>query len=326
MAANFPTSLPSLTDQTDGLTYPKDTDINELNAEVAAIAAKVGIDASAVTTTHDYMLNTQLTMAVTDNSNALHDLSNAGTGGELRAGKHNDSTVSIDHIKASNPGASGAEAYVILGIDHVTEASNTYAQPYIKMLANKPNVSAVELADWEVSPQGGFDKFEFKGADIQMTGSFNDFGAVLCSPNLVHLLEYNNGNGATGSANLRTGYVGGDVTLGDGTSGEFVINIDNVKYKTLAGITASVTQTQGNGALVDDINEISTVGSTNDTVTLPNAEQGMVIRIINNGANTLQIFPASGDNLGAGVDTATTLAAGSNVTFGSYDATNWETF
>ena len=91
-----------------------------------------------------------------------------------------------------------------------------------------------------------------------------------------------------------------------------------------AGLTASVTQTQGNGALTADVNEIATVANTNDTVTLPTAVAGLKIVIINNGANTLQIFPASGDNLGSGADTATTLANGSNVVFVAFDATNWE--
>jgi hypothetical protein len=97
-----------------------------------------------------------------------------------------------------------------------------------------------------------------------------------------------------------------------------------VRYQVNAGITASTTQTQGQGALTSSINEVSTVANANDTVTLPSAAAGMRVIIINNGANTLQIFPASGDNLGAGVDTATTLAAGSNVEYVAYDATNWE--
>lgn len=97
-----------------------------------------------------------------------------------------------------------------------------------------------------------------------------------------------------------------------------------LKRLTTAGITASVTQTQGQGALTSEINEVATVANTNDTVTLPSAVAGYKITVINNGANTLQIFPASGDNLGAGLNTATTLAAGSNVVYVAYDATNWE--
>lgn len=93
-----------------------------------------------------------------------------------------------------------------------------------------------------------------------------------------------------------------------------------------AGLTASTTQTQGNGALTAEINEVSTVANTSDTVTLPAAVVGLKIVVINNGANAMRIFPASGDNLGAGVNTAmaTNLAATHMVTFIAYDATNWE--
>lgn len=94
--------------------------------------------------------------------------------------------------------------------------------------------------------------------------------------------------------------------------------------KVTTGITASTTQTQGNGVLTAEVNVISTVANANDTVTLPVALAGRKVWIINNGANTLQIFPASGDNLGAGVNTSTTLASGSNTTFLAYDSTNWE--
>ncbi len=91
-----------------------------------------------------------------------------------------------------------------------------------------------------------------------------------------------------------------------------------------SGLTASTTQTQGNGALTADVNEVSTVGSADDTVTLPTAVIGRKVAIINNGANQLRIFPASGDNLGQGADTAVALASGSNIVFLAFDVTNWE--
>lgn len=91
-----------------------------------------------------------------------------------------------------------------------------------------------------------------------------------------------------------------------------------------AGITASTTQSQGQQPLTKDINEIATVANANDVVTLPSAVAGMEIFIKNNGVNTLQIFPASGDDLGAGVDTSTTLISGGKITFVAYDTTNWE--
>jgi len=108
---------------------------------------------------------------------------------------------------------------------------------------------------------------------------------------------------------------GGNVVMGNDALIERDVN---------AGLTASTTQTQGQGALTAEVNEVATVANANDTVTLPEAVAGLKIVIINNGANTLRIFPASGDDLGQGADTATTLASGSNVVFQAYDTTNWE--
>lgn len=92
-----------------------------------------------------------------------------------------------------------------------------------------------------------------------------------------------------------------------------------------AGLVASTTQTQGQGALTAEVNEVATVANANDTVTMPGAVAGLRVVVINNGANTLQIFPASGDDLGAGVNASITLAAGSNGMYQAYNATNWET-
>ena len=105
------------------------------------------------------------------------------------------------------------------------------------------------------------------------------------------------------------------------------INIDNfgtLARHTTASITASTTQSQGQGPLTADVNEVSVCGNSNDVVTLPTARAGMRVIVINNGAQTLQIFPASSDDLGAGVNSSTTLAAASNVVFTAYDDTNWE--
>ena len=93
---------------------------------------------------------------------------------------------------------------------------------------------------------------------------------------------------------------------------------------TVAAITASTTQTQGQGALTGDINEISVCANANDTVTLPIALAGKSCLVINNGAQTLQVFPASGDNLGAGADTATTIATTSRKLFVAFNSTDWE--
>lgn len=99
-------------------------------------------------------------------------------------------------------------------------------------------------------------------------------------------------------------------------------------HETLdAGLTGGTTQTQAGGlALTADINEVGTVANVDDTVVLPTATPGRRITVINNGANRLRVFPASGDNLGAGADTALAagVAAGERITFVAYDTTNWE--
>jgi len=93
------------------------------------------------------------------------------------------------------------------------------------------------------------------------------------------------------------------------------------------GITAGTTQTQADGfQLLSSHNEVATVATTNDTVVAPLAVTGRILTILNNGANTMQIFPAVGDDLGAGVDTVITLAAAGKLWFVAYDATTWTQF
>jgi len=95
-------------------------------------------------------------------------------------------------------------------------------------------------------------------------------------------------------------------------------------YTQTIGITAAAAAVQGDGALTAQINEISTAASGSG-VTLPTALAGDTCIIVNNGANAIKVFPASSDNLGAGVDTVMSinLAAGDVATFYAYDATNW---
>jgi len=99
------------------------------------------------------------------------------------------------------------------------------------------------------------------------------------------------------------------------------IRMDGVE----AGITANVTQAQGDTPLTKIINEISVCANAGDSVTLPTAIAGLRCIVINNGAQGLGIWPATGDDLGTGVDTVRgNLAAGSNLIFVAYDVTNWE--
>lgn len=91
-----------------------------------------------------------------------------------------------------------------------------------------------------------------------------------------------------------------------------------------SGITAVTTGEQGDKVLTAQINEVSTVANSLDAVTLPQAIGGRTVIIINNGVNTLEIWPFSGDNAGSGTDIAITLASGSNVRLTAYNSISWE--
>ena len=89
-------------------------------------------------------------------------------------------------------------------------------------------------------------------------------------------------------------------------------------------ITASTTQTQGNGVLNYRVNNVTVCANTNDTVTMISCDQGTDCIIKNNGAQTLQVFPKSGDKIDAGaVDASTTQAAGAMVRYHAVDNTQW---
>jgi len=57
MATNFPTSLDSYDTKVDSVTDVVAADINDPQDAIEALEAKVGIDGSAVTTSHDYLLS-----------------------------------------------------------------------------------------------------------------------------------------------------------------------------------------------------------------------------------------------------------------------------
>ena len=93
-----------------------------------------------------------------------------------------------------------------------------------------------------------------------------------------------------------------------------------------SGLTADTGSAQsGATPLIAGINEISTVGTSGDSVALPSAQGGQIVIIINNGANSCDVFPFSGDYIDGGtVDVAVALTAGSKILYASYDSDNWE--
>ena len=158
------------------------------------------------------------------------------------------------------------------------------------------------------------------GANYYMQNAYSDgsFKYISTGPTS----KYRQGNGGHVLSVSGAGAADGTITFTDAFS---IDSTAIISQAVTAGITASVTQTQGGGTvLTSNINEVSTVGTADDAVTMMTAVAGTRVIIMNNGANQLQIFPASGDDLGAGVNTAVSLSSGSNVEFVSYDVTNWE--
>lgn len=73
------------------------------------------------------------------------------------------------------------------------------------------------------------------------------------------------------------------------------------------GITARAGGGQGSAtALTSMINRVTTVASPNDSVALPAAVSGLMITVINKGANAMQVF-------GAGTDTINGVAAATGI-------------
>ncbi len=127
--------------------------------------------------------------------------------------------------------------------------------------------------------------------------------------------------GSTGILATNNGF-----TLNDDLSSEFDAHESIwLPQGVKTGIVAVNPGAQGDGPLTAWLNIIATCGTANDAVTMPAAVGGREVIIVNNGTQTLEIWPAAGDNLGSGVDTAQTLTAGSNRRYVAYDTTNWET-
>ncbi len=84
----------------------------------------------------------------------------------------------------------------------------------------------------------------------------------------------------------------------------------------------------GAGILINSYNNITVAATTGDSVTLPvTFAVNSLIHIKNNGANDVDVFPGSGDDLGAGADTAVSLAAGDGITYLATVAnTTWAEF
>jgi len=157
-----------------------------------------------------------------------------------------------------------------------------------------------------------------RSGDGGMLGAFELYDGTKALPGATFTNEVSSGLYREVTGDIRLSVLGVDAVkyLGDGAN---VLTTNNVA----TAITASATQAQGQQPLTSSLNIVTVVGVPNDVVTLPTVEGGLSVRVVNNGANVLQVFPASGDDLGAGLNTSETLGVGATKVYCGVDATNW---
>jgi len=90
-----------------------------------------------------------------------------------------------------------------------------------------------------------------------------------------------------------------------------------IAYEANVGLTANANSSQGDTPLTSSKNVISTVGTIGDAVTLPATFiQGTEIYVQNDGANSMDVFPATGDTITPNaVNIAEAVAAGVGALF-----------
>lgn len=106
----------------------------------------------------------------------------------------------------------------------------------------------------------------------------------------------------------------GNLSMGDGF----------IEGATDEAITSSGTDAQGNGALTKQWNFVTNSGGAGNCVTAPSVQAGRPCIIWNKTGATLNVYPASGHDLGAGTDTKTTVANGSKLVLYGQNTTTWE--
>ena len=94
-------------------------------------------------------------------------------------------------------------------------------------------------------------------------------------------------------------------------------------YTTAATVVAG-TNAQGQGALTNDFNVVTTAASNPSGVTLPTAVAGLRIVVANRGANPISVYPAAGGAIdAAGTNAAVTLPVNGIAYFNASSTTQW---
>ncbi len=144
----------------------------------------------------------------------------------------------------------------------------------------------------------------FSGA---LGGALLNEAPTVSNPSVVPILaDPDTGIGGTANAlAMISGGVAGIICTSDGTD-----IIQTVEANV--GLTAHTDSGQGDGPITSSYNVYSTVAVAGDAATLPAVfAVGALVYIKNDAAaNSMDVFPASGDDLSEGTDTVLAVAAG----------------
>ena len=149
---------------------------------------------------------------------------------------------------------------------------------------------------------------------IRAEGVVHGFLGTVAAPSYSFRLNSNTGMFSGGASSDSLLFSAGGVqalSLNELNSGVIQAHQANVAITAFAtGGQASATQ------LDESYNVLSVVATTGDSVKLPPVFAiDSVMYIKNDGANAADVFPATGDDLGAGLNTAVSLAAGASISF-----------
>ena len=231
-----------------------------------------------------------------------------------------DATYNVGYITFNNPiNQTATTAYDLVGTGGITHVRIN--DPRFNSVTNetanansKPGVIVKGRSVEHITGGGTNLSLDGVAGNVLTSSLAGDSNDWLVVNNSSKNIQFGSGSGATDTILARKG-VG---HLGMNAGDHFIGTVT-------ASITANTNSSQGDTPLTSAINEISVCANAGDAVTLPGAAAGLQVRVFNNGAQAADVFPAAGDNLGAGANTAVSLAAGSNVTYVAFDTTNWET-
>jgi len=118
--------------------------------------------------------------------------------------------------------------------------------------------------------------------------------------------------------------IGTEITNSVSRNGESSIT-GILKHSVTVNQTAHTGSVQGNNPITTEFYEISVCANPGDACTLPAAVAGQLVIIVNNGAQSADVFPASGDKVdGGSANAAFALASGANALFICQDGTDWD--